>query len=545
MDSYAEALARLLGALTELRNALVERGEIHETLEAVRTLDALRPRIEARLRQVAARSDDASAEELRAIRQAVHREAGAPRPKLGTVIFNAAGALDKVVSAEIAHDDGAGEDAFSPELGRLLDAMLSRTGRFAPLWRDAYDASSLPVGGEDPFAASIRFDDLPSAGAAAAFDLVPTALPPPPAAFPAEPFDLQPPAVGSAPGSPWLDAPRDDHARSGADYIVLYGTNRRPLDPADPSKGYSAERDDRVHYGTCKVFVPKSHRIGSVGSGRLRRIFDRLHGRQDDRLELRAVEELAASAFWSDVQRRLHRAPSDARSAVVFVHGYNVSFHDAALRAAQIGFDLSVRGAMAFFSWPSKGRLDGYLADAATIEASEGALGDFLADFVERSGAETVHVIVHSMGNRGVLRAVNRIEQRVKQSRGARLGQFLLAAADVDAGTFRLLAAAYGQLAQRTTLYVSSRDRAVEASRWLHDFDRVGLIPPVTILPGIDTINVTNVDLTAIGHGYVGEARDVLRDMHSLINDNEPPTKRFGVREMHAADGMTYWEIGA
>jgi esterase/lipase superfamily enzyme len=543
MDRYAEALARLLGSLAELRDALVKRSEVSEAADAVQSLDALRPRIKARLRQVAAQSGDAPAEELRALRQASRHEAGAPRARLGSVVFRAAAALDKVVAAEFADSDAAGEDAFSRELQHMLNEMLSPIGRFAALWRDRYDASSLPVGGEDPFAASIESEDRLSASSAAPFDFAPTASRR--RAPSTHPFSITPPAVGSAPAPTGQEFPRENAAHPGADFIVSYGTNRRPIDPADASKGYSGERDDHVHYGTCKVFVPKSHRIESVGSGRLRRIFDRLPGRQDDRLELRAIEKLEAPAFWRDVQRRLQTSPPDARSALVFVHGYNVSFHDAALRAAQIGFDLSIHGTMAFFSWPSRGRLDGYLADAATIEASEGVIGDFLADFVERSGAETVHVIAHSMGNRGVLRAVNRIEHRVKRGHGARLGQFLLAAADVDAGTFRLLAASYGQLAQRTTLYVSSRDRAVEASRWLHDFDRVGLIPPVTILPGIDTINVTNVDLTTIGHGYVGEARHVLRDMHSLINDNEPPTKRFGVREMHAADGMTYWEIGA
>jgi len=42
--------------------------------------------------------------------------------------------------------------------------------------------------------------------------------------------------------------------------------------------------------------------------------------------------------------------------------------------AAQIGFDLSVKRAMAFFSWPSQGSTRGYPADEATIEASEGII---------------------------------------------------------------------------------------------------------------------------------------------------------------------------
>ncbi len=54
--------------------------------------------------------------------------------------------------------------------------------------------------------------------------------------------------------------------KADAEYRVWYATTRRPVDPADPSQGYTGERDDHVHYGTCRVFVPRSHKIGSVGS---------------------------------------------------------------------------------------------------------------------------------------------------------------------------------------------------------------------------------------------------------------------------------------
>jgi len=225
------------------------------------------------------------------------------------------------------------------------------------------------------------------------------------------------------------------------------------------------------------------------------------------------------------------------------VHGYNVSFKDAALRAAQIGFDLSIKGAMAFFSWPSQGTIGGYMADAATIEASEQDITNFMIDFVTKSGAESVHIIAHSMGNRGVLRAVNRIAVQAEQRSGVPFGQIVLAAADVDSDMFRQLCGAYAQIARRTTLYISERDRAVEASHWLHQFPRVGLMPPICIASGIDTIAVTNVDLTLLGHGYIGGAREILTDIHQLITTGAPPDQRFGITASSTPRGERYWVI--
>jgi len=334
------------------------------------------------------------------------------------------------------------------------------------------------------------------------------------------------------------EAPRN--ANDDADYTVWFGTNRKPSDSESLQLGFSKSRDTKIHYGYCRVFIPKSHKIGSTGSS----WWQRLRSGIDDRLKLIEIKGMVADDYWSAISSRLAKLEISERDAVIFVHGYNVSFENAAVRAAQIGFDLSVKGAMAFFSWPSQGAFKGYSADEATIEASESFIAEFIEDFVRRSGAEKVHIIAHSMGNRGVLRAIDRIANKAQRHTGVLIGQVILAAADVDADTFRDLCGAYGRVSRRTTLYVSSRDLAIEASRWLHDFARAGLLPPIMIVPGIDTINVRNVDLTTLGHGYVADARGVLEDMHELLVHDAPPDRRFALRQGETDAGERYWIIG-
>lgn len=56
-------------------------------------------------------------------------------------------------------------------------------------------------------------------------------------------------------------------------FTVWYGTNRRPIDPTNPSMDYGPERDIKeVHYGAVKIFIPASHKIGSTGSSWWRRL---------------------------------------------------------------------------------------------------------------------------------------------------------------------------------------------------------------------------------------------------------------------------------
>jgi esterase/lipase superfamily enzyme len=324
-------------------------------------------------------------------------------------------------------------------------------------------------------------------------------------------------------------------------YPVWYCTTRRHADPSDPSAGYSGQRDSRdsIHYGRCLVAIPKSHQFGSVGSAWWKRWLTST----DDRLRIVERAEIAREAFWTALRRELAQGQADEQQALVYVHGYNVSFDEAAIRAAQIGFDLKVPGAMAFFSWPSRGTLRGYAADGASIEASEAAITDFLVRLASDSGASRVHVIAHSMGNRGLLRSIQRITAEAASTGGIRFGQVFLAAPDLDVALFRDLAAFYPKVSERTTLYVSARDRALEASHWIHDFDRVGYAPPVTVVDGIDTIEVTGLDLSVLGHGYFAEAHGVLYDMHHLLRHNTAPGSRIRLHAKRNREGISYWMI--
>jgi esterase/lipase superfamily enzyme len=263
--------------------------------------------------------------------------------------------------------------------------------------------------------------------------------------------------------------------------------------------------------------------LGSTWFGRL------LRG--DDRIKLTDTTLLRADNFWAEISEASRLVEQPERHALVFLHGYCVKFADAARRTAQLKADLGFGGPAAFFSWPSLGSIFAYPADEAAIEASEAAIRQFLVDFASKSDASTVHVIAHSMGNRGLLRAMDAIARSAAAASKVRFGQIILAAPDVDRDVFRSLASAYVALSARSTLYVSENDRAIGISARLHRFSRAGIAPPVTIVPGIDTINVSKINLGLLGHSYVGEIRTVLNDIYYLLSSNTPPGKRHGLLE--------------
>lgn len=317
-------------------------------------------------------------------------------------------------------------------------------------------------------------------------------------------------------------------------YPVWYGTNRRPIDASDFAKGFSNEREkiQVVHYGKCEVHIPAYHKIGSLGSSWIKQLFTG----KDQPLKIVSRQALTEILFWEGVKTAINLLQKSNRTALIFIHGYNTSFDEAALRAAQLGVDLKVP-VTAFYSWPSKGDLFDYAADAASVEASEIYVKEFLLRFAEQSGAESINIIAHSMGNRVFLRAVH---EAAEENPDISFNQIFLAAPDIDTDTFIQLAEVYPAISKRTTLYCSSQDKALKVSGALHDYARAGLVPPITIVSGIDTIESSNVDFSKLGHGYYAAARDVLQDMHTLLQEDAPPDERFGLSPVQAAAGM-YW----
>lgn len=330
-----------------------------------------------------------------------------------------------------------------------------------------------------------------------------------------------------------------------ADFVkvqVFYATNRKPVAgfaTAPASERFGADVSKAITYGKAVVSIPKSHVAGELESPKWYLLeFEEDPARH---VVLDDVFQLPVKMYFSALAQEIRE--SKGGNAFVFVHGYNVSFADAARRTAQLAYDLKFDGAPVFYSWPSKAALSGYFSDEKAIAASVPQIEHFLADMADRSGARNLYVIGHSMGTRGVTQALKNLVAKRPELRG-RFRGIILAAPDIDAKVFReQLAPALRQAGQRVTLYSSSEDLALKASKQVNGGPRAGDSGDgILLLPGIDTVDVSGVDESILAHSYFMESQKVMEDIRQMLRGNLPAAKRTPLQPVQLRRGV-FWKI--
>ncbi len=332
--------------------------------------------------------------------------------------------------------------------------------------------------------------------------------------------------------------PRDDEGF--AEVEIFYGTDRklRSGDPVETRFGPQRMSWPGIHLGIGRVSIPRDHRMGQIE----RPSIWKLEFTPDPRehVVLLGVEPLNKQTFYQRLRGKLGK--SGEKELMVFVHGFNVSFHDAALRTGQLAYDLGLDGAPVLYSWPSMGSVNSYTVDEASVEWTVPHLEGFLRDLSERSGARSIYLIAHSMGNRAMTRALERIALKMKAGAKAPFHQIVLTAPDVDADVFADLAKSFRRTAERVTLYASSNDEALKVSKKIHGYPRAGeTTPNVLIVPGVDTIDVSTVDTSFLGHSYFGDSCSVIADLTTLLRKRQPPERRTGLTKKQKAANLSYW----
>lgn len=315
---------------------------------------------------------------------------------------------------------------------------------------------------------------------------------------------------------------------------IFYVTNRAPTGGDDP---FGAERGE-PSFGTAAVAIPPGHEIGRHEAPS---VF-RFEWSADERkhIALKGVTPMAADDFYERLAWSVNLVPE--RNLLVFVHGYNVSFANAVRRVAQFATDLKFSGPVLLFSWPSQNSLTGYAVDENNAEWSQGHLVDVMNDLLDLTPARRIYLVAHSMGVRIVTRAYNTLS-------GDRLvygpnpyREMVLVAPDIDADLFRRdIAPRLARNGIHTTLYASSGDRALMASKTFHGYPRAGDSGAgLVIVPGVETVDASDASAGILGHSYFAEDRRIMEDIFGLLQTGQRADRRFGLEGIDTAQGR-YW----
>jgi len=330
---------------------------------------------------------------------------------------------------------------------------------------------------------------------------------------------------------------------------VFFGTDRE-VEPDPKRLVYNAERERRLELGRALVTVPKSHEVPKIERPWAIRIpyFDvTIYEEEEDPKEhftIKEIKALTQEEFLSLVHKRLEKSARYKDHAILFVHGYNTSFDHAVYRTAQISYDLEFDGAAFVYSWPSGGAVASYTYDRESAGQAQPYLREFLDLIVKQSGAKTISVIAHSMGNQPLLEVLKDLRSSAPDE--LVISQIILAAPDVDADTFTNLARRIEGVAKGVTLYAASNDRALIVSRNFWQNPRAGDVPASgpLIVPGIDTIDVTaaSTDTFALNHSGYAENNELLDDIGAIIEKGlRPPDQRLDKLKRITTDRGDYW----
>ncbi len=333
---------------------------------------------------------------------------------------------------------------------------------------------------------------------------------------------------------------------------IFYATDRAPVpfdakkcDPVqehDQVRTYGGERSasGQLSFGTYALVIVRDHKTGNLAQSLPRDVECKPPKKP---ISASRASPLKESEYFSALAARVNASPR--RELLVFVHGFNFSFAEAAERTAQLQYDLDFEGPAVLYSWSSRAsvRPSRYRDDERNLEAGLESLAGFLGDLQRRARPERIHVIAHSLGGRALVRAVEQISFQPAAVPRPRFGQVVLAAPDMDRDEFIRKAPAVIRMCERVTLYASLVDRALAVAGDAHKVPRAGESGDfVVVLPGVDTVDVSAVGggWFTFGHSYYGENRSVLADIYQLLRNNTSPTERFGLFRMPHKDGH-YW----
>jgi esterase/lipase superfamily enzyme len=316
---------------------------------------------------------------------------------------------------------------------------------------------------------------------------------------------------------------------------LFYVTNRAPSLDDDV---YFGNARSNLSYGISNIGIPPGHLMGRHEEPSLLKF----EWTPDEHKHIKLLDVLTLSQDnFSQLLGQAVKA-SPGGKLMVFVHGYNEEFPDTSRTVAQFAHDLKFDGPVVLFSWPSQGSLTGYTVDETNAEWAQADFVAFMAQLLEQYPVQSIYLVGHSMGNRIISRAMATLAGDRLESDMFRFREIIMIAPDIDAGVFRKdIAPRLSRTGINVTLYASSNDRALLASKAFHGYPRAGESGAgLVVVDGVETIDASDISGGLLGHSYFAEDRRIMEDIFSLLQAGQRADQRFGLEGLDTDQGR-YW----
>jgi esterase/lipase superfamily enzyme len=333
------------------------------------------------------------------------------------------------------------------------------------------------------------------------------------------------------------------------EYRFFFITNRRPMSTAGPvEERFGTEREETLKFGYFDVKIEPTLGLGII--------INPTEWFQNEEIKLKAVGELDQAAFIEQMQALVDKSPQ--RSLMVVVHGFREAFPSALRKTTFIGHVLDINSPVLLFDWPGNqgSSPSGYQRARQVAKESAPDLARILELTIRDIRPDRLWLIANSMGAQVVVDAFRQLyDQADLADTETEIKDVVLTAPDVDYNEFdEKFRHALEALAKTTTIYVSSNDRALLASRILNRGRRRG---ESTLTPrqletavrvadldpnaeGVNVVDVTPVNRTRNFHNFSLETPEFFDDLYLRLTKAETPRSRL-IYPVQAPNGTVYW----
>lgn len=266
---------------------------------------------------------------------------------------------------------------------------------------------------------------------------------------------------------------------------------------------------------------------------------------------------ITEQSFHAEIRRRLALAPKP--EIVLFIHGYNNDFEDAAQTLAELWHFLGREHIPILYTWPAgRGGPSGYIYDRESGEFTVYHLKNLIRSLSGIPEIKRIHMIAHSRGT-DVLSSAIRELALVARAAGEtapdnlRNSHVILAAPDLDMDVVsqRIVAEQIGREAKNITVYTSKGDKAIGlVERLFKSVARIGRLGVEDLqadgLVAMEKIeDMSFIDLqestSGIGHSYFHSNPAASSDLILLVRYGLDPGAENGRPLEFVAPG--FWLI--